>query len=402
MAAIAGLRGTGNFGTDERPKSFREMILWRNPNGVTPLTGLLSKMESQSVNDPEFNWWEEELNAIRLQIAYATGFSTTDTSLTVGVAGDQTATDLVAGDVLLVEKALTTAYDHELLVVSSITSSSVVVVKRAQAGTTAVPILQGVYLTKISNAFAEGGLAPDSATRNPTKMYNYCQIWKTAYQVTKTAAKTKFRTGDPLKNDKKRKRFDHAVALELSFIFGKRYEDTGGQQPTRYTGGILNLLSLYSNSRITAFTTTPTETTMLDAIYPIWDYDTSAGNERIGFCGNGALNSLNKMAKNASSTRINFDKKVDAYGMKLMEWTLPQGTVYFRSHPLFNTHGRFTNDIFIFDPSVLKYRYMRDTEMEDGIEPPGADYFKGQYLTEAGLEFQHSKTTCWLSNFVVP
>ncbi len=29
MTAVAGLRGTGDFGTDERPKSFREYILWR-------------------------------------------------------------------------------------------------------------------------------------------------------------------------------------------------------------------------------------------------------------------------------------------------------------------------------------------------------------------------------------
>lgn len=27
--AVAGLRGTGDWGTDERPKNFREMILWR-------------------------------------------------------------------------------------------------------------------------------------------------------------------------------------------------------------------------------------------------------------------------------------------------------------------------------------------------------------------------------------
>ena len=38
--AVAGLRGTGDWATDERPKNFREMILWRNPNGMAPLTAL--------------------------------------------------------------------------------------------------------------------------------------------------------------------------------------------------------------------------------------------------------------------------------------------------------------------------------------------------------------------------
>lgn len=27
--AVAGLRGTGDWAMDERPKNFREMILWR-------------------------------------------------------------------------------------------------------------------------------------------------------------------------------------------------------------------------------------------------------------------------------------------------------------------------------------------------------------------------------------
>ena len=64
--AVAGLRGTGDWATDERPKNFREMILWRNPNGMAPLTALLSKMKTESTDDPEFAWYEEELNALRL------------------------------------------------------------------------------------------------------------------------------------------------------------------------------------------------------------------------------------------------------------------------------------------------------------------------------------------------
>ena len=45
--AILGLRGTGDWGTDERPKNFRESILWMEPNGNAPLTALLSKARSE-------------------------------------------------------------------------------------------------------------------------------------------------------------------------------------------------------------------------------------------------------------------------------------------------------------------------------------------------------------------
>lgn len=400
LQAFAGLRGSGDWGTDERPTNFRETILWRRPNGNAPLTALLSKMKSQKLDDPQFSWWEEELNAVRIQTDAA--FSTTANNLTTDTSSP-TALDLVAGDVLLVEAAITSSYAHEILVVSSVNSATGFTVKRGQAGTTAAPIANDTYLTKIGNVFEEGSSAPNASTRNPTKLYNYVQIFKTAYRISETAKLTKARTGDALKNDKKRKMFDHSAALEMAYLFGKRYETTGPDgKPLRFTGGLLYMLSQYASTRITAFTTTPTESTLLDAIYPIWNYSTDAGDERVAFCGNGMLNSLNKLAKASSSTRINFNGYVTMYGMRLAEWIFPQGTLRVKTHPLFNTHGRFTNDMFLFDPSVMIYRYLRDTKSQDNIQANDADEQKGQWLTEAGLEAEHLKTACWLSNFVVP
>src|SRR5210317_853988 len=119
--AVAGLRGTGDWGTDERPKNFREMILWRNPNGSAPLTALMSKMRTQSTDDPEFAWWEEELNPIRLEASAQV--VTANVTFTV-TNGDLDAEDLVIGDLLMVEKATVTTYSYELLQVSAISSAT--------------------------------------------------------------------------------------------------------------------------------------------------------------------------------------------------------------------------------------------------------------------------------------
>lgn len=399
--AVAGLRGTGDWATDERPKNFREMILWRNPNGMAPLTALLSKMKSESTDDPEFAWYEEELNALRLTVSYTTGYSTTDTSIAV-TSNVTDATDVVAGDIFLVEKALTSAYNHEIVIATANGASGSITVSRGAQGTTAAALANNTALTRIGNAFAEGTGAPSSSTRNPTKMYNLCQIFKTTYQLTNTAKKTKTRTGDPVKNDKKRKMFDHSTLMEMAFLFGKRFETTGANgKPLRFTGGLLWFLSQYAPSMITAFTTTPTETTFTDAVYKVFDYNSGAGSERIVFSGNGFLNSLNKLAASQSRTRVNFDKVVDLYGMKLQRWILPQGELYVKSHPLFNLHARFTNDAVIIDPSSIKYRHMRDTAFKDNIQANDEDSEKGQWLTEAGLELEHAKTMGWISNFVV-
>lgn len=399
--AVAGLRGTGDWATDERPKNFREMILWRNPNGQAPLTALLSKMKSESTSDPEYAWYEEEMNALRLTVNYTTGYSTTDTSIAV-TSNVTDATDVVAGDIFLVEKALTSAYNHEIVIATAAGAGNSITISRAGLGTTGAGLANGTFLTKIGNAFAEGTGAPTASTRNPTKLMNLCQIFKTTYSLTNTAKGTKTRTGDPVKNDKKRKMFDHSVTMEMAFLFGKRYETTGANgKPLRYTGGLLWFLSQYAPNMITAFTTTPTETTFTDAIYKVFDYDSGAGDERIVFAGNGFLNSLNKLAAAQARTRVHFDGIVDVYGMRLQRWVLPQGTIYVKSHPLFNVHSRFTNDAAVIDPSALSYRYMRDTAFKDNIQANDEDLTKGQWLTEAGLEVHHTKTMAWVSNFVV-
>jgi hypothetical protein len=393
--AFAGLRGTGSWGTDERPKNFREMILWLNPNGSAPLTALLAKAKKESVNDPEFNWWEEKQSAIRVQINFTTGYSTTATSAVI-VAD---ALRLVKGDILLVEKTEDAAYTNEIIeIVNTPPNDTTIEFSRGAANTTAAPILNSVFLTKIGSVFEEGSAKAEKSTRNPTKLFNYCEIFKTGMGLTNTTKETFARTGDPWKNDKVRRSFDHSVDLESAFLFGKKYETTGVLGfPKRFTGGLRQFIT----TNVKIFTTTPTEDAFLDAVYKVWDYNTGAGNERIMLAGNGFLNSLNKLARNSASTRVNFDGTIKIYGMELQKWVLPQGTLGVKTHPLMNTHGRFTNSAFVIDPTGLIYRPLRDTKFEDKIQIPGTDAQEAQWITECGLEVHHEVTMAYIGNFVV-
>ena len=393
--AFAGLRGTGDWATDERPKNFRETILWRQPNGQAPITGLLSKMSEEKVDDPEFNWWEEELVAVRLIL---NGAMPTTTTTVVVVSAN--ALMLVPGDVLLLENAAAdlAASPFEIVRVNGVASDTTFDVIRAQAGTSAAALINGAGLTRIGTVFGEGTTSPNVSNRNPTKLTNYCQIFKTAYEITRTAAKTRTRTGDPVKNDKKRKMFDHSVNMEFAFLFSKPFElPTGGSngKPLRFTGGIRHFIT----TNRTVFTTTPTETTFLNAISPVFDFDGGGGNERILFAGNVALTSLNKLAK--AGMQVRTDDVVRLYGMDLQRWIIPQGSFLMRSHPLMNTHARYTNSIFVMDPTAMKYRYVDDTTFQDNIQANDQDGKKGQWLGECGLEFRHERTMAYLGNFVV-
>ena len=177
MAAVQGLRGTGDWGTDERPKNFRELILFRNPNGTAPIFALSAKTQKESVDDPEFSWWDEPNDLLRLQVNGALG--STAQTVTVDSSDPSTttpgnvwglATHLVPGDLLLVEPSSDNAtYDHEIVEVVSVVSTTVFTITRGAAGTTAASISDDAFLLKIGSAFAEGTAEPDAASRNPIK-----------------------------------------------------------------------------------------------------------------------------------------------------------------------------------------------------------------------------------------
>lgn len=393
--AFAGVRGTGDWGTSERPQNFREMILWSNPNGASPLFALLAKARKQSVNDPQFHWWEEKLTPLRISVNYGTGYITTDNTLVVDAKG----LDCVPGDVFQLEKAESAVMDNELLEVSSVTSDTVVVFKRGVAGSTPTAIADNAYLTRIGSAWMEGSGSPTISQRNPTKLTNYTQIHKTAVGITGTAMETFARTGDAFKNDKKRKSFDHSVSIEMSMMFGQAYEDTSGTKPKRYSGGLREFVTSHS----TIWTTTPTEDTFLEAVYPVFDYNAggNSGDQRIVLCGNGFLNSLNKVVRDSANTQIRYDGPFKLYGMNLQRWILPQGELGIKSHPLMNLHGRYKYSAFVIDASNLVYRPLRDTRFMDNTQANDEDSREGIWLTECGLEVQNEHTMAYLGNFLV-
>lgn len=412
MTAVAGLRGTGDFATDERPKNFRETILFLDPNGDAPLTALLSKMGSEDTDDPEFAWYEERMDAIRLQLngAIADGIATAftvdaDSVGTIAPAnqGLSGALSVVAGDLLLyvgtAAAPVNTGLGEIVMVTANPSTDTGLTVARGQRGSTGAAMADDGILVKIGNVNEEGATSPKAKSRNPVKQSNFCQIFRTPYSITNTTKATKFRTGDPLKNERKRKMFDHSVDMEEAFMWGRKFEDTGANgKPRRSTGGLNSFIT--TNRTVfggggPAFT----EDNFLDAISPMFTRSgAGAGNERIGFVGNTALTALNKLARNSSSSRITHAETIKVYGMALQKWILPQGTVYLRTHPLMNTDPVFKRSGFFINPKGLKYRPLRDTKFKDNIQANNADSQDGEWLTEAGLEVQHESTMAYLGN----
>lgn len=393
--AFAGVRGTGDFAATERPTNFREGILFMNPNGQAPLFALSARMQSRSVDSADFSWYEEYQNVPRLRVSQ--GLAVGSTAVTFNAIDGEQAShgsglDLRVGDHLMVEGAPTNgaALTNEVVTVASVTDGSNITVTRGSAGTTAALVAGNTYLLKIGNAFSEGSGGAGAGSRNPTRVANKTQIFKTAFELTGTAMAEFYRTGDPMKNDRMRKMFDHSAAIEYASLFGSLSETTGGNgKPLRTMNGLLRMIS--DNVQVnngTAFT--------LDALQslPSTLFNNTANgipDQRIGYCGAGWLNRFNNLVASDSSTRFHYDGVLNLYGQSLRKYITPTGELAVKTHPLLTTNSLYTNSCIIFAPGALRYVYLRgrDTKEQKNIQNNDEDTQKNQWLTECSLELHH-------------
>jgi len=401
MSGIAGLRGTGDWSADERPKDFRSNILFFNPNGEAPIFALTGKAGKRVVKDPEFSWWNEGNALVRLQVNGALGSTDTlvvtdtvdPTTSTLG-ANYGTATHLKPGDLLMVEPASdAVAFTGELIEVENVISDTQFTVKRGAGGTTAASIANDLWLTLIGSAYAEGTGAPKAVSRNPLKFFNYTQIFKNTYELTGTADHTDTRTGSPWSNDKKRKAYDHSRDIEMSILFGRRSETTGENgKPKRTFGGLRTFIPA---SNTTVFGSAVTPSSLISALAPIFDFNTGAGDTRIAFLGNEAALQLGIVLNSATNVRINTTERVKVYGIHFQELILPQGRVLFKTHPLLSRHGLYKKSAFVLDFDALKWAPLqgRDTKTFDDVQAKDEDVRRGYIQTEGGIEVGYGGLT---------
>lgn len=401
--AIAGLRGTGDWGTDERPKNFREGILRFNPNGTAPIFALTSKASTRTTDDPEFSWWCEGNNIIRL----AVNGNPTATDTTITVSGiDPSVTNLGApygdarnlkdGDILmvdpLVEPAGSVAFAPEYIEVDDVLSATQFTVRRGALGSTPASIASGQGLTIVGSGYAEGTGVPRATFRNPTKYTNKIQIFKDTYELTGTADKTKTRTNNNYSEDKKRKIFKQSADIEFAFMFGKQSETIGDNgKPKRTMDGLRNFIPL-SNQFVYSAPVTPAD--FLDKLAPVFDFDTGAGDTRMGFFGNKALIELSKIF--ANEVIFNVNNVVKVYGMDFQEFILPNGRVLLRSHPLLSRHGLYQKSGFILDFDAIKCVEMSgrpNGTPKDDVQTEDEDVRRGFIQTDTSLEVDYGGLT---------
>ena len=424
MTAFLGMRGTGDWATDQRPKNWREGILKEFPNGDVPITAINSRGASEATDDPEFNWWSKSLELQGGNLfsgANSTGNVFSDSGLSS--AYTDAATAISVGTVVYAKCAEATAshfrVGHTALLIDRSDNSQTIFGKvvgvnlngatssiavKVRVATTYAVAFDCDYIDIVGSSNPEGGVIPDSVTYDPTKYLNYTQIFRTPLDITRTARKTRLRTGDAYAEMKREAMLYHGVEMEMAVLFGEKSEVTGDNgKPERTSQGGISFVTENASDNVQDFVTS-TGNTWLQAGEDWLDEQIEllfrhGGSERLGYCGSGALLGIQRLVKGNSN--FTFTPETAAYGIKVMRWTTPFGDLLLKRHPLFSYKDHRTNDVFIHDPANLKFRYIDDTtfrkdpnENKAGFQ--AIDGCKEEFLTEGGWEWHFPNTMMYL------
>lgn len=421
---FCGLRATGDLVTNELADNWRAGILRIFPNGMAPLTGLTALMTSEKLTEgPHYHWWTKTLTTQR---ATVTGIYT-DTAL-----GTAYTSGGVAGSILYVKMSeADSAYfraGHQVLLrdasdynvdvnakVLSVTAngaSSYIVVRLLEADDNATATSHDLSDADtcliVGNINPQGGTRPEAITQGPTEFSNYTQIFRNSLDLARTLMQTRLRTGDAYQEAKKDALEQHSIEMEKAFFWGIQSSNTGANgKPETTTDGIVPLIKTYGTTSDYSLDTNYSGKTWLDGgadwldeqLEVIFRY---GSQERLGFAGSGAILGIQKLVKELGFYTVNV--QTTSFGMKVLEWVTPFGSLYLKTHPLFSYEATTRNSVVLIEPKNIKYRFIQDTMFKaDNTDTQGGgtgkDGKEEEYLTECGLEMHYPLTCGYLNGF---
>jgi hypothetical protein len=394
MANLIGARTTAQLTTETRAiRSVDEQIALLEPNEaplITILT-LASKMR-KGAGSTKVEHFED---------AYVPQWGATDNA---GYAADATTINVAdgtlfaPGDVILIPKAVNSATAPELMRVTAVSTNALTVV-RGFAGSTAAIIAAAVTPIRIlGSAIEENGAKVTSKTTTKLAKYNYMQIFRTAFEVSRTAMQTAA-YGAPAgewNNELKKRLIEHKREMNSAFLFGKATATTAGGKPLRTCDGLNSIVS----SNVYDGGGTLTEKAFDAFLEMSFRY---GSRTKIGVFAPRIMRAVHAWGK----SKLHLATETTAYGMKLVRVLTPFGELmlmndWMLENPAGGSTAGFAGWGFICDPENMFYRFLNgnpgtgtsDTKLSE-LTPEknlATDGSYGEYLTEACPQFKLEQT----------
>lgn len=349
-----------------------------------PLISLLMRLRKEKTKDPKFEWMEDVFPAQSDTIQTAHDTTTGDTTLDVSNGAL-----FRAGDVIWIPDV------DEVCYVESISTNELTVI-RGVGGTSegGASVGSGDDVFIIGNAQPMGWGARAQLTTQVEMPYNYTQLFKEAFEVTGTANATSLYGGGELKYLRRKHGDLHKRDIERAFWWGARDLISASEASTLFlnktatasylTRGVWHWISSSYISTNSGELTEDEFNTYLET------YFRYGNGVKFMFCSPTALTVISGWGRAA----LQVVPRDTTFGINITRYISPHGELNLINNKLFQdisdasaTENPGTCSV-ILDLEQLRYRYLRDTRLEMGIQGTDEDSMEDQYMTECGLEFR--------------
>lgn len=436
--------------TGQRSIKSRRKLFWQFPTGAFPFLGFLSMLPQEATDKAEFGWWERRFPVLRTNTA-ASGTSPFANEDGSAFADGGTLTENVEyrlnvvstaqfkpTHVIMIRDVLmsgTTTNDVKGTV-TEISSSTVLKFRPYATWTTvqnATNENNGLSVAIIGTANPEGGRSTTGTVGTQINPTNYTQIFRTAFNITRTALKggLEYDRSGPYKILCKDNGMRHMIEMEKAFLFGTKHTvlvtdpDTGESTPETKTGGVIWFLeqweaanSIYRGGTGVAAVTANTDDNkrIIDAggslskvdyntyISRLFKYTNNKAYEKIGMCGGKFLETVNSLFERDVTRNVVLKEKERNVEFMVHSHTTLRGTVHYKVHPLFDEDPDLADCCLFLDIADMMYRPLSDSDTVflKGRQENDRDGRKDEWITEAGLELKFPEQNMFIKNATNP
>lgn len=452
---MLGLMSSADLESRYSEKAVRQ-IFWKYPQGKAILAYLLSLMESDETDKPKFSWFEQAhahaesltatsgglggggngpfTNSAVAASQAAAGFSWTS-GTSYGVFVDD-ASKFRVDDVVWIKRVPNAAGSDSLdlqgVVTALDTTSNYIVVYSTEtvASVSNDTDANDITVMNVGKSAAEGDRSREGGYEFPIEPENYTQIFReTVGPFSRNALKAgqRFDKTGVYRGAVKQASLRLTESIEMALLFSNKGVQTvtnqnGKSVPRRQMGGILWFLKEYEKANggtalyrkgESAITSSAWQTeekkrviqvngsvtcAQLEGLVRRAFENTSDGSfEKLVTCGPTLYDVFQQYFALKSIKTTTLKTKEESYGMTINMWESPWGTLYLKSHPLFQRTSLRSSG-FVIDVGCLKWWDLQDSEITllKNRQNNDEDGRKDEFLGEGGLEVKAPENHLYL------
>lgn len=370
---VTGTRGPENENSVRLVADVEDKIYLWMP-AATPLTTFTSKIKG-SRTAHQYKYQVLSLDEFPRAVTLNTAALTSDTSLVV---------DSGQGARVPTFAVLLNLRTQESVYVTTVSTDTLTVERGI--GSTQLDMAAGDTLVFTRAVFEDGTGKGDFKTVQVDDEYNYTEIIKTGYGFTGRQENTEFYGGSDVNTTRKWAGIEHLKSIEYMMFFGTRHLRTNASgHLTTFSGGA----DYFIKSNVWNLGgSVPSEKAFTEAMeeglrWGKGGFLAAGAAKKFFFASTRWITEINSWAHD----RIRIVQSEKTLGIKLMELTLPFGTVFLVQTPVLDQY--FPDRAFLFDLNhVDKVIHQgRGSRLMKNIQDPDLDGFEEQYQADVGAQF---------------